>query len=90
MVFEEAQKEALRFAERIYDQVIRRWGNVSYAQSNVYDWIWSEDFLNLYKHLNEVERGQLRVIVMQRFRVKPWPWYPSQRHEPPLDPPLEQ
>lgn len=85
MKFDEAMREAIHLAERLYDQVIRRWGNVHYARSSVYDWVWSEEFLQLYCSLNEVEQGQLRISVLRRFHVKPWPWYSPHSQEPPFE-----
>lgn len=85
MRFDEALREAIHLAERLYDQVVRRWGNVHYARSSVYDWVWSEEFSKLYCSLSEVEQGQLRISVLRRFQVKPWPWYASHSQDPPLE-----
>lgn len=74
-MFEEALQQAVRFAEHAYDGVIRRWGNVQFARSTVYDYVWSEDFLHLCHHLDDRERGEIRLHVMEQFRVKPWSWY---------------
>ena len=67
-------KQSLSVAEERYDQVIRRWGNVSFAQSLVYDWVWSEEFKQICADLNDMEIGQIRLFIMQRFGVKPYPW----------------
>jgi len=68
-------KDLLAITEQIYDRVIRRWGNIHFARSTVYDWVWSEDFDYVTTHLDAKTRGQLRVIVMRRFRIRPWPWF---------------
>ena len=75
LMFEEALQQATHFAEHAYDYVIRRWGNVQFARSTVYDYVWSEDFQSLCHHLDEQQRGQIRLQVMAQFRVKPWSWY---------------
>lgn len=76
-MFEQLFQQALHIAEDAYDHVIRRWGNTHFARSTVYDWVWSEDFLLMSHALNERERGQLRIMILERFYVKPWPWYSS-------------
>lgn len=73
--FCEALAQSLAIAEDIYDHVIRRWGNIKFAQSSVYDWVWSDDFESRFQHLNELERGKIRIHLLGHFRVKPWPWY---------------
>lgn len=82
-MFDEVLLEAIAFAEYLYDQVIRRWGNKKFAQSSVYDWVWSEDFLHFCQRLNHHEQGQLRILIMQKFHVKPWPWYSVRHTDPP-------
>ena len=67
----------IRTAEEAYDYVIKRWGNIKFAQSTVYDWLWSEDFDILCSHLCDLTKGHIRLVVLQRFGVKPWPWYPQ-------------
>ncbi len=84
-MFEEALRQAFAFAEHAYDRVIRRWGNVQFARSTVYDYVWSEDFLLLCEHLDDRERGQIRVQIMEQFQVKAWPWYPLTRPEYPYE-----
>lgn len=73
-------KDLLATTEQIYDRVIRRWGNVYFAQSSVYDWVWSEDFDYATLQLDSKTQGQLRMLVMRHFRIRPWPWFsgPSQ------------
>lgn len=68
-------KDLLVNTEQIYDRVIRRWGNIYFAQSSVYEWVWSEDFDDLTEQLDSKIRGQLRMIVLRRFRIRPWPWF---------------
>ena len=72
-------KKAIQFAEQIYDKIVRRWGNVNYARSSIYDWVWSEDFEVFSQCLSERERGAMRMQILSHFQVKPWPWYPSSR-----------
>ncbi len=67
--------DLLAITEQIYDRVIRRWGNRHFAQSSVYDWIWSEDFECATLQLDAKTRGLLRVLIMRRFRIRPWPWF---------------
>lgn len=76
-MFEEVLPEALHYAEQLYDRVVRRWGNVKFAQSCVYDWIWSDEFRHLSHCMDERERGHLRLAIMKQFHVKPWPWFSS-------------
>lgn len=61
-------------AERVYDRVIRRWGNPYFAQSTLYEWIWSERFDAYCTHLSASQQGALRLALMKHFRIKPWPW----------------
>lgn len=68
-------KHIVSIAEDAYDHVIRRWGNIKFAQSTVYDWLWSEEFDSLCQHLSTMTKGQIRIIVLRRFGVKPWPWF---------------
>lgn len=84
-MFEDALRQAIHFAEHAYDRVIRRAGNVQFARSTVYDYVWSEDFQLLCHHLDELERGQIRLQVMEQFHVKPWSWYPLTRLDPPFE-----
>ncbi|HEY9838911.1 MAG TPA: hypothetical protein V6D23_00545 [Candidatus Obscuribacterales bacterium] len=84
-MFEESLQQAIRFAEHTYDHVIRRWGNAQFARSTVYDFVWSDDFHLLCHQLDDRQRGQIRIQVMEQFRVKPWSWYLS-----PSEPPYER
>lgn len=81
-MFEEALQQVVHFAEYTYDRVIRRWGNVQFARSTVYDFVWSEEFLLLCHQLDDRERGAIRLHVMELFRVKPWSWYLSSSDPP--------
>jgi hypothetical protein len=71
--------QALKIAEQTYDQVIRRWGNIPFAQSSVYDWVWSEDFCRLCMSLSETDKGQIRLHILHAFGVRPWSWHPPHR-----------
>ncbi|PKL78171.1 MAG: hypothetical protein CVV27_03755 [Candidatus Melainabacteria bacterium HGW-Melainabacteria-1] len=84
-MFEEALQQAIHFAEYTYDRVIRRWGNVQFARSTIYEYVWSEEFLLLCEQLDERQRGQIRLQVMAQFHIKPWSWYPLSRMEPPYE-----
>lgn len=84
-MFDEALRQAVHFAEDVYDKVIRRWGNIPFAQSTVYDYVWSDDFTELCYHLDEQQRGQIRLQIMEQFRVKPWPWYPLPSSDSPFE-----
>lgn len=64
----------LKEAEYIYDTTIRRWGNIKYAQSCVYNYVWSEHFKKILKNLSELQQGEIRVKVMNTFGVKIWSW----------------
>jgi hypothetical protein len=84
--FESVLAQMLSYAEHLYDQVIRRWGNVPFAQSSVYEWVWSDDFRALCLPLDDLAIGQIRLLVMDAFGVKPWPWCPPSRMRmPPAD-----
>ncbi|MBT9544728.1 MAG: hypothetical protein IV090_05015 [Candidatus Sericytochromatia bacterium] len=83
-MFDQTLIQALRTAEQTYDRVIRRWGNIPFAQSCVYDWVWSEEFCLLCHALSEIEKGRVRVYIMHAFGVHPWPW-----HRQPSPPPRE-
>jgi len=82
-LFEQILNQALQRAETSYDQVIRRWGNIPFAQSTVYDWVWSEEFVQLCEDLTELETGCLRIRILEIFGVRPWPWYSSSRLQGP-------
>lgn len=75
-MFEQILEQALAIAEKAYDGVIRRWGNIPFAQSTIYDWVWSDEFSHLCCSLTELEKGRIRIKIMQAFGVRPWPWYP--------------
>lgn len=83
--FDKVLDEALYYAEITYDKVVRRWGNIPFAQSTVYDWIWSEEFLQLAHELNEQEKGHVRIQVLKTFRIRPWPWYSTPHSENSLE-----
>lgn len=84
-MFEEAFQQVQHIAEDLYDHVIRRWGNIPFAQSSVYDFVWSDEFLSVCHHLDDVEKGQIRILILQHFRVKPWPWYPRSISDSPFE-----
>lgn len=85
-MFEQILEQALRIAEAAYDRVIQRWGNIPFAQSTVYDWVWSDEFSQLCCSLTELEKGRIRIHVMEVFNVRPWPWYsPLQLPIPPQE-----
>lgn len=84
-MFEEVLQHTLAYAEEIYDKVIRRWGNIKFAQSSVYDWIWSDEFLHFCHEMDPITQGQLRLLIMENFNVKPWPWYPTHNSDPTLE-----
>lgn len=84
-MFEEALQQAMAFAEQIYDYVIRRWGNIKFAQSSVYDWIWSDEFQHLCHGMDPQAQGRLRILIMKHFHVKPWPWYSSHNNNFPME-----
>lgn len=68
--------EVVKEAEYVYDRVVRRWGNPYFAQSTLYEWIWSERFEEYAAHLSPTQQGALRLALMKHFRIKPWPWSP--------------
>lgn len=80
-MFEKALDHALHEAEHTYDKVVRRWGSVPFAESTLYDWVWSEEFSLRFAELDERELGVLRILVLRRFQVKPWPWHPVFRRD---------
>ena len=77
--------EVVDEAESVYDRVVRRWGNPYFAQSTLYEWIWSERFDAHCDHLSAEQQGALRLALMKHFRIKPWPWLAvdSPQHDPP-------
>jgi hypothetical protein len=75
-MWHELFKEVVKEAEYVYDRVVRRWGNPHFAQSTLYEWIWSERFDEYSAHLSPTQQGALRLALMKHFRIKPWPWSP--------------
>lgn len=67
----------LSYAEDLYDKVVKRWGNTHFARSTLYDWVWSDEFTELVRDLDERQKGTARIYVLHHFRVKPWPWHRS-------------
>ncbi len=87
-MFEQILEQALKIAEEAYDGVIRRWGNIPFARSTVYNWVWSEEFCLLCHALSESDKGRIRLSIMKVFGVRPWPWYPRSCQENPPSNPL--
>lgn len=87
-MWQELLNDIIQDAEFLYDRVVRRWGNPHFAQSTLYDWIWSEQFDAQCAHLPPRQQGALRVALMKHFRIKPWPWAPdiSPQHPNPSHP----
>lgn len=88
-MWQELFNDVIKDAEYIYDRVVRRWGNPHFAQSTLYDWIWSEQLAEQCAHLSPCDQGALRVALMKHFRIKPWPWANEQVNAPQKEAPAD-